>query len=102
MIGTVPFDVSRMCPGTKINGTRTKLALKHPEWFPFRVEVDREAVCLCSGKQGGVKQHGSGPEWFDTGIARLSSRSDSRKAASAQIAKIPFPLASYIARAFRP
>ena len=41
----------------------------------------------------GIKQHGSGPD---------SSRSDSRKAASAQIAKIPFPLSSYIARALRP
>jgi C-5 cytosine-specific DNA methylase len=53
-------------------------------------------------EENGTKQHGSGPEWFDTGIAKHSSRSDSRKAASAQIAKIPFPLASYIARSFRP
>lgn len=53
------------------------------------------------GKQGGVKQHGSGPVWFDSGIARHSSRSDSRKAASAQIAKIPMPLAQWIARSFK-
>lgn len=53
-------------------------------------------------KEHGTKQEGSGPEWFDTGIAKHSSRSDSRKAASAQIAKIPFPLSSYIARCFRP
>lgn len=33
---------------------------------------------------------------------RFSSRSDSRKAASAQIAKIPLPLSSYIARCFDP
>ena len=50
----------------------------------------------------GVKQHGSGPEWFDQDIAKHSSQSDSRKAASAQIAKIPFPLASYIARVLKP
>lgn len=31
-----------------------------------------------------------------------SSKSDSRKAASAQIAKIPFPLAQHIARVFKP
>ncbi len=31
-----------------------------------------------------------------------SSSSSTRKAASAQIAKIPFPVASYIARAFKP
>lgn len=33
---------------------------------------------------------------------RFNSKSDSRKAASAQIAKIPFALSSYIARAFKP
>ena len=33
---------------------------------------------------------------------RHNSRSDSRKAASAMIAKIPFALASYIASAFKP
>lgn len=32
----------------------------------------------------------------------FSSKSNSRKAASAQIAKIPFPLAHYIARCFKP
>jgi hypothetical protein len=37
------------------------------------------------------------------GLARLHGKnSDSRKAASAQIAKIPFPLAQYIARVFKP
>lgn len=48
-----------------------------------------------------VKQHGSGPVWFDTGIAVHSSKSNSRKAASAMIAKIPFPLAQHIARVFK-
>lgn len=51
---------------------------------------------------GGIKQHGSGPMWFDTGIANLGSRSDSRKAASAMIAKIPYALASHIARCYSP
>jgi hypothetical protein len=76
----------------------------------------------------GVKQHGSGAAWFDKALdqrrceataikngkdrigagencslqRRASSGSTSRKAASAQIAKIPFPLASYIARIYRP
>lgn len=54
------------------------------------------------GKQGGVKQHLSGPEWFDKGAAAVSSKSDSRKAASAMIAEIPFDLAQYIARVFKP
>jgi len=51
----------------------------------------------------GVKQAGlSGPAWFDKGAASHSSKSLSRKAASAQIAKIPFALSSYIARAYKP
>jgi hypothetical protein len=49
----------------------------------------------------GVKQRGSGPEWFDNGIAAHSSRS-ARKAASAMIAKIPQELSRYIARFYRP
>jgi hypothetical protein len=50
--------------------------------------------------QAGTKQNGSGPEWFDRGVAHLPSASPRRKAASAQIAKIPFPLAQHIARVF--
>jgi hypothetical protein len=48
-----------------------------------------------------LKQHGSGPESFDNGIARFSSTGLNRKAASALIAKIPFPLAQHIARTFK-
>jgi hypothetical protein len=50
----------------------------------------------------GLRQGG---EWWhdpESLTRRTSSRSDSRKAASAQIAKIPFPLSSYIARCFKP
>lgn len=76
----------------------------------------------------GVKQHGSGADWFDTGIAalpsgsrgiksggdwfssgdgcslqrRASSRSPQRAEASAQIAKIPFDLAYHIGQVFHP
>jgi hypothetical protein len=53
----------------------------------------------------GVKQHGSGREWFagEGKISRMtSSKSSARKAASAAIAKIPFPLAQYLARVFKP
>lgn len=53
-------------------------------------------------EDAGTKQRGSGPEWFDIGIARHSSKSNSRKAASAEIAKIPFPLSQYIAQAYKP
>lgn len=50
----------------------------------------------------GIKQGGSGPVWFDTGIAKHSSKSNSRQAASAAIAEIPLELARYIARILRP
>lgn len=48
-----------------------------------------------------------GGDWFGSGedcsLQRKSaSKSDSRKAASAQIAKIPFPLAVHIARVYKP
>ena len=48
-----------------------------------------------------------GGGWFGKGnncslMRQHSSRSDSRKAASAMIAKIPFPLAVHIARTFKP
>jgi len=50
----------------------------------------------------GRKQKGSGPIWFDTGIAQHGSKTSARKAASAHIAKIPFALACHIARAWNP
>lgn len=65
----------------------------------------------------GVKHDGSGwrengtlrssnrmvaDKWFQDGAARHGSRSNSRKAASAMIAKIPFPLAQHIARSLFP
>jgi len=53
----------------------------------------------------GVKQTGSGREWFagEGKISRMtSSKSEGRKMASAMIAKIPMPLSRYIAATFRP
>ena len=59
-----------------------------------------------------VKFSQSGDAWFDgkprdkmlghNGPAAFGSRSNSRKAASALIAKIPFPLALHIAQVFKP
>lgn len=40
--------------------------------------------------------------WFQDGAAKHGSQSNSRKAASALIAKIPFPLAVYIAQTYKP
>lgn len=53
----------------------------------------------------GIKQRGSGREWFagEGKISRVtSSKSSARKAASAQIAKIPLTLSRYIAATFKP
>ena len=54
------------------------------------------------GEHGeGVKHHGSGAVWFDTGPASLPSSSPRRKMASAMIAKIPLPLARHIGAVYR-
>ena len=53
----------------------------------------------------GIKQRGhSGRAWFaDPDVAgHLSSKSSARKAASAQIARIPLDLARWVARVYRP
>ena len=49
----------------------------------------------------------NGGDWFGSGEncseqRKHGSKSSSRKAASALIAKIPFPLAQHIARTFKP
>jgi hypothetical protein len=54
--------------------------------------------------EAGVKQ-ATGRGWFGKyqqgqGARNFSSKSDSRKAAAAAIAKIPFPLANHVARVF--
>ena len=51
---------------------------------------------------GHYRKPGSGPDWFDNGPARFGSRTDARKAVSAEMARIPFPLAQHIARCFKP
>jgi len=55
-------------------------------------------------KQAGIsgpRENGKGDRWFQDGAARHGSRSNSRKAAAAMIAKIPFALSSHIARCFK-
>jgi hypothetical protein len=69
----------------------------------FRDEAGRRQ------KNDGVKQFGSGPAWFDKAlderrkeVSAAAGSGRSRKAASAMIAEIPFDLARYIARCFKP
>jgi hypothetical protein len=49
----------------------------------------------------GPRENGKGSAWFGSGPAAHGSKSSARKAASARIAKIPFPLAQYIAQVGR-
>ena len=49
----------------------------------------------------GRKGAGAGAKWFDQNLCSLSSKSLSRKQASAMIAKIPLPLSRHIAATFR-
>lgn len=56
-------------------------------------------------KQSGIsgkRANGKGDLWFQEGAARSGSKSKTRKQASAEIAKIPFALAQWIARTFKP
>jgi len=50
----------------------------------------------------GMRDNGKGDRWLQDGAARSGSKSNARKAASAMIAKIPLPLARYIARTYKP
>ena len=58
--------------------------------------------CLIIQDGSGAKHHDSGAAWWRTGPGKLPSASPRRKMASAMIAKIPLPLARYIAATFRP
>lgn len=50
----------------------------------------------------GTRNNGKGDRWFQDGAAQHGSKSPARKAASAQIAKIPLALSSHIARVYKP
>src|SRR3990167_3172745 len=69
----------------------------------FRFDGSGKSFQTASVEESGTKQGG---DWFNASqpfISRMtSSKSNARKAASAQIAKIPFALAQHIARSWRP
>lgn len=87
------IDIDLRLPVTEI-GTGVKV----PSESGRRTHVGKGA-CGSEGIKFG------GGWWNDSTnnlIRKASSRSNARKMASAQIAKIPFPLASHIARVFHP
>ena len=64
----------------------------------FAIADSKERGC----SKGFVTGLGKGHDWRQDSSARFNSKSDSRKAASAMIAEIPFPLAQHIAKVFYP
>ncbi len=61
-----------------------------------------ESLNTIANAQDGHKQRGSGATWWRGEVGSKSSKSSARKAASAHIAKIPFPLARHIAASWKP
>ncbi len=90
--------------GRKTRGLAQKRdGMKVPSESGRRTDIGNGAR-FTSRESSGVKQHGSGRDWFagpGTMGGTTGSKSSARKAASARIAKIPFPLASHIARTYR-
>lgn len=85
-------------------GIEADRGLKHGgDWFsdpssPSRQGGQVRRKIPVEGRKGA----GAGAEWFDQNLCVKSSNSPARKAASAQIAKIPLTLSRHIARVYRP
>jgi len=72
-------------------------------WFDKALDERRKAAGGVKGYDGGLgKGHGELGRAGRDAASNCHSGSTARKAASAQIAKIPFELAAHIARCFRP
>lgn len=91
-------------PGNPVNHTGTKVSgMSFNGYGTPGYKPQGFNVTAAQRYRDGVKQEGlSGEAWFNEGMVAKSSRSDSRKAASALIAEIPFDLAYWIAECFRP
>lgn len=76
--------------------------------FPNRGWTAGCAITLGLENYTGTKQPGGSGDWFskdaraDGSSAKYGSKSSARKQASAQIAKIPLPLAQHIASVYKP
>lgn len=74
----------------------------HTRHLTNQRESDAVNLALYADRDSqGIKQQGSGHIWYRTGNGAMSSKSNSRKEASAMIAKIPFPLSQHIAQCFK-
>ena len=70
------------------------------DWFSDPSSPSRQGgrIRVAEGRKGA----GAGAAWFDQNHCVKSSNSPARKAAAAQIAKIPLPLSRHIAEVYRP
>jgi len=90
-------DDPRHTPGldfTRLAGRRTDPG----QGARFTSRDCRIEARIAEGRKGA----GAGAAWFDQNLCSLSSKSPTRKAASAMIAKIPLPLSRHVAATFRP
>ena len=104
-------DVPALMPKAKVRkGSKgiadgvAPLGTGSTSWF-FGKRADPRDVRINGGNLAladGTKIPLSGRARFADGLGSVPSRSEARKHASAMIAKIPFPLAQYIARVFKP
>jgi hypothetical protein len=86
--GDVPALMPFTTHGIKVGGSGDA-------WFDKALDERRRQSTATKGFVVGL---GRGHDWKQDPSAKYNSKSSARKAASAQIAKIPFELASYIAR----
>ena len=84
-------------PGYRPQGFNVTAAQRYRE-----EQGTKQEASGANGGKGFATGLGKGHDWRQDPNARFNSKSDSRKAASAQIARIPFLLSSYIARALHP
>lgn len=101
-----PALISEECPVHNLYPSPPPDGVKVPSGMGRRTDQGKGArfTSRDCGLEG-IKQRGSGREWFagDGKISRLtSSKSPARKFASAMIAKIPLPLSRHIAAVYRP
>jgi hypothetical protein len=86
-------------PGQTKTGQNPVNGTKIP-WFDKALDKRRKEATKAS--KDGLGGYGGDFGWDDSLMRRGNSHSPARKAASAMIAKIPFDLASHIARCFKP
>jgi hypothetical protein len=96
----MPMSLKIKTPGRSLDRNATA------KWGPHNMGKGHLMMAEIAGiKQpgiSGVRNNGKGDKWFQDGAARHGSKSNSRKAASAMIAKIPLPLSLHIARTYKP